>query len=933
MKPLPFLIPGSGPSHSSAPVRRHGHGVRLSVVAASLCAALALLPGAVNAARTVAPPQATLEARAGGISSWRLGNGFKIILAPFPASGTARVELLVKSGSKVEGYGESGMAHLLEHMLFKGAGARADLKHDLTALGARWNGTTSADRTNFFETVPADPDKVDEALRIEADRLIRARFTRADLASEMTVVRNELERQDKDPWRAALRSLQRQTYFWHGYGRPTIGARSDIEDAPFAALQAFHHRHYRPDNAALIVSGRFDPDRVLALATRLFAVARNPAEARPASWTREEGPAATNRSELVLPAGTTLAASAWKLPGLASRPAQALDLAVAAICDPDWGSLRRDLVLERRLATRASCDTRTQTDYGELVASAAAGPQADAAELSAALVRHIEAAAGRGIDAEQLERARLEQLNTFERLRGSHETVAALLSQAEVAGDWRLLFWQHDMARAVTLDEANAALRAWVVPQNRSDVLLRHGDALPAVVPPVPGPVRELVAGKDWPALAQASDAPLASWAELARASAPVELGDARGQAVLLSRQTQGDRVWLVLGSDWGNLEALAGRQTACSVASRLLAYGGAGLKRDQLDARLEALRARWSLSLDGLQLEAPREQLREALDLLLAAWAAPLLPQDEFERIRAAAIADLDAALKNPAQLADSLTRLRFDNFPAGHPERPRSLEQQRAELQSLSHAEVQACIADFGGLAHGRLAVVGAVEPAEVRALWARIAQLSASRVGYQYIADPAAPSAVDPTPIVVAMPEQPNASVRGTAVLPISMESPDYPALRLAVEALGGNAGSRIWRRLREREGLAYGAGARLANDTREPRSTLVFYASAASDKAEVALASLQDELGRALRDGFDAAEIERARQVWQQARRTALSAEESYAAPLAEGLLDGRDPAWQAEYDRRMAAVTAQQASAALRRYLGAAPLVWATGRGS
>lgn len=295
--------------------------------------------------------------------------------------------------------------------------------------------------------------------------------------------------------------------------------------------------------------------------------------------------------------------------------------------------------------------------------------------------------------------------------------------------------------------------------------------------------------------------------------------------------------------------------------------------------------------------------------------------------------ITDLMERRNNLNELTKSLIRQRFDNFPAGHPDQPRSLEQQRAELQGLSYADVQACIADFGGLAHARLAVVGAIEPAEVRALWARIAQLPASRVGYEYIAAPAAPREVDTTPIVVAMPEQPNASVHGMAVLPISMESPDYPALQLAVKALGGQHIGRIWNRLREREGLSYDAIATLSNDTREPRSTLGLYASAASDKATVALASLQDELARALREGFSVAEIERARQVWQQARRTALSAEKSYAGALADGLLDGRDPAWQAEYDRRMAAVTAQQASAALRRYLGAAPLVWATGRGS
>jgi zinc protease len=880
-----------------------------------------------------AAPGARLDAQAGGIASWRLDNGFRIILAPFPSAGSARVELLVRSGSKVEGYGETGMAHLLEHMLFKGAGERADLKRDLTALGARWNGTTSADRTNYFATVAPDPGKLAELIRIEADRFLRPRFTREDLASEMTVVRNELEQQEREPMPVVMRALQRLNYTWHGYGRPTIGARSDIEGAPFEALQAFHRRHYRPDNAALIVSGRFDPQQVLALAAGLFAPARNPDSLPPARWTREPAEAATRRSELALPAGTTLAASGWRLPGLRLREAHALDLASAAVCDPDWGSLRRELVLGQRLAARAFCGVNLQADYGEWIATAAQGREGDAARLSAALSAHVEQAAARGITAEQLERARREQLNAFERLRGDHEAVAALLSQAEVAGDWRLLFWQLDLLREISLDEANAALRRWLVAQGRSDVLLRHADAvdMPAV-PPEPA-AQALVAGRDWPALAQASDPLPQSMAELAAAVRQVELGDSRVQAVQLRRSTQGDLAWLVLGHDWGNGAALAGRQTACSMASQLLAYGGAGLDRDDLSARLEALRARWSLGLVGIWLEAPREQLAPALKLLLSVWADPLLPEAEFERLRAAGVTRLEAALQHPARLAAAESQLRFDNYPQGHPRQPRRLEQQLQELRALTLADVHACISDFGGLAQARLALVGDLDEQALQSAWQQISQLPPARQPYQRIPDPVAPQQLDARPIDIALPGQPNASISGRAVLPLAMESADYAALRLAVEALGGNADSRIWRRLREQEGLAYGAGASLDNDSPDPRSTLTLYASAASARAADALAALQDELARALRDGLSAEEVERARRSWLEARKTALRDEAGYAGLLAQGLLNGRDPAWLAAFEARIASVSVAQVNAALRRHLASASVVWATGRGS
>ncbi|MBI2277960.1 MAG: insulinase family protein [Dechloromonas sp.] len=900
-----------------------------------LCALLLpVLPTVAAAAKSGVAQASTprLDAQAAGFSSYVLANGFKIILAPFPSAANARIELLVKTGSKQEGYGETGMAHLLEHMLFKSAGKRADLKSDLTGLGANWNGTTSTDRTNYYETLAAEPEKIDEAIRIEADRFIRASFTKEHLVSEMTVVRNELERGDSDAGSLVVRALQRQSFFWHGYSRPTIGARSDIEDAPFSALQAFHKKHYRPDNAALIVSGNFAPQRVLALASRLFGEARNPPTPKVGNWTREETRATTNRSELVLPAGKTIAASGWKLPGLTNRETQAFDLASSAICASDWGSLRKDLVLERKIAVSVSCNTRVQADYSLLMAFATAGKEADAEALSRALHEHIEAAAARGITQEQLERARLNELNAYERLESSHETLATVLSEAEVAGDWRLLFWQRDTVKNLTLEEANAALKKWALAVNRSDVLLRHADGVAAPELPRFTGARELVSGKDWPAVAKAADPIPGSAGELAKATVKLALDGERARAALISRRPQGELAWVVVANDYGNESALAGRSMACAMASHLLAYGGGGLSRDQLSARLEALQAQWSLGLSGISLEAPRKNIDAALDLLLAAWAAPALPADEFARIKAASVAGLEAALKDPGQVAGNAADLRFDNYPAGHPLQPRSLEQQLAEARAVSLADATRCVGDFAGLGNVRLALVGAFSAEDAQALWSRVDRLPKATIPYARVKELAAPLTVDTTPITIAMPEKPNATISGSTLLRLTDDSPDFPALRIAVKALGGDADSRIWQRLRERDGLAYAAGVNLAGSHFEPRSRVTIQASAASDKADAALAGLKEELARALKEGFSTQEVERAKSSWAQERKNSLRAEKTFARNLAQGLYSGRDYAWLARYDEQIARLTAAEVTQVLRKYLADAPIVWTVGRG-
>lgn len=874
---------------------------------------------------------ATPEHALAGVASYRLANGFRLILAPFPAAATARVELLVKVGSKQEGHGESGMAHLLEHMLFKRAGQRGDLKSELTRLGATWNGTTNSERTNYFETVVADPEKLDEVLRIEADRFIRPAFTADDLAREMTVVRNELERKDNDSASLVMRTLLRQSFFWHGYGRPTIGARSDIENAPFAALQAFHRRHYRPDNAVLIVSGKFDEQRVLALAEQLFSAASNPPEARPGNWTREDAQGAVSRSEVRRESGIQMAAVAWKLPGIGDRQSIAVDLAMDAFCADSWGDLRKTLVRTRQLALGTSCGVQALPDYSLFVATANGDRSADVDAMAGALKAAIDAFVRRGLTAAELERVRANRKIAFDRLFTSHEALAGRLSAGETAGDWRQPFRQQEIVEALTLDEINRALRHWLAGVPPNEAVLRH--APPPASPVAPAPDgKALVNERQWPAPKRAA-APLPeSFAELAGVVREIPLADPAARASLLSRRTQNGQAWLSLVNLFGSAESRHGRQAACSLAGSLLAHGSAGIDRENLSTRLEKLQARVSFSLGRISIAAPTANLAAALDLLLAVRQSPALPPEEFERLRAAGIAAIDAAMKQPEQVAGNALLRRFDNYPADHPARPSSFPEQLAELRAVTLDDVRRCIADFGGRSTVHLAVVGDLDADDVQRLWEKIGSLPPAALPYRRSPLPAPPGTVDSRDIVVSLPDKPNASLMARAELPIRWQDADFPALSLAVRLLGGDNDSRIRQRLRESEGLSYSAGASLAPASFEARSPFSISASVASEHAEKARDMLREELARALESGFSDDEVARARQAWQDQRRRIPGQESRLAEYMVSALHGGRDFAREAELDTRIASLKRDEVNAALRKYLGAAPLVWAIGKG-
>ena len=288
------------------------------------------------------PPQRTHSIE--GVNEYKLANGLRVLVLPDPGIDTMTVHVMYLVGSRHEGYGEKGMAHLLEHMLFKGSKRHPNIKEQMNRRGARWNGTTSNDRTTYYESFAASDENLDWALGLEADRMVNSFVAKKDLDAEMTVVRNEFEMGENNPGSVLFQRMQQLAFPWHNYGNPIIGQRADIERVPIDKLQAFYRTWYQPDNALLIVAGKIEEKRALALVAKHFGPIPKPKRTLPSFYTEEPTQDGERQVTLRRVGENQLVSSLYRVPAGHHPDYPAIDVLTNVIGDVPSGRLHRALV-------------------------------------------------------------------------------------------------------------------------------------------------------------------------------------------------------------------------------------------------------------------------------------------------------------------------------------------------------------------------------------------------------------------------------------------------------------------------------------------------------------------------------------------------------------------------------------------------------------
>jgi len=856
-----------------------------------------------------------------GITEWQLANGLKLLTLPDPGADTITVHIVYLVGSRHEGYGEKGMAHLLEHMLFKGSKRHPNLKEEFTRRGGRWNGTTSNDRTNYFETLGATDDNLEWAIAMEADRMLNSFVSKQDLDSEMTVVRNEFEMGENNPGSVLFQRMQQLAFPWHNYGNPIIGQRSDIERVPIDKLQAFYRTWYQPDNAVLIVAGRFEEARAVALVAKHFGPLPRPERVLPAYYTDEPTQDGERRVRLERVGDNHIVMALYRAPAGSHPDFPAIDVLANILGESPSGRLHRALV-QKGVASAAWGAAREMHDPGYLYFGASLGKEGKPAEARDRLVEVVEGLKQEKVRAEELERARTALLNDYEKVQLDTGQLVRSLSEYIAMGDWRLFFLYRDRLRKVTLADVQRVAEQYLKPANR--VL---GEFVPnerpdrAEIPPTPD-LQSALAGYAGGASVSLGEAFDPSPQNIDKRTVKKQLTNGI-RVALLPKQTRGGRAIATLTLHWGDEKSLTNRETACNFAGAMLMRGTKKRSRAELKEAFERLNASVSLGGEGASIEVRGENLIPALRLAAEALREPAFSREEFDEMKRAALTGAEAQRNEPSSLAGVHLARHLHEYQPGHPHYTPTVEERIALMRAVKLEDAIACYRELLGATGADFAAVGDFDP---DALARAVGELFGSwktprpftRVPSRHFDRPALENKL-------VTPDKANAALRAGLNVRMRDDHPDFPALVLANQLLGGSSTARVPARVREKEGLSYSTYTTFTSSALDEAAAFrVASIFAPQNRARVEQA-IREEIGRAVREGFSADEVEAGKRSVLETRRLARSQDRALASRLGHYLFVKRTFAWDSEFEAKIAALTPQQVNAALRRHIDPARL--------
>lgn len=858
-----------------------------------------------------------------GISEYQLDNGLKVLLAPDHSKERITVNMSYKVGSRHEGPGETGMAHLLEHLLFKASPNFPDALSEFSKRGMAANGSTTADLTNYYASFSADKDTLHWFLRWQADAMVHASISQTDLNAEMTVVRNELERGDNSPFTTLIQQVNAAAYIWHPYGRSVIGAKSDIENIKATQLRRFYEKYYQPDNAVLIITGDFDVQQTLQWITAIFANIPKPERILSTQYTVEPTQQGPRDITLKRSGGSPMAVVQFHIPSASNDAYTALALGTAMLADSPAGPLYKDLV-DSQKASYVFGFARAMNKPGYTLLGAQVQDHNQAQEVLELLKKSVSKTNIDSLTEADLNRIKTDWLNDWEKIYNSQSSLASALSDAVANGDWRLFLIERERIKSASLKDIKTELKNWLVPNNRTSGLYLPTEhpvyattAKPSQLQPW---LAQLPQNSERKTISSFNTAPQAI--NQATELSTIKMDNGIIKLALLAKETAGNEVYANMRLHFGTGKQMQGLNYVPQLTAALLNKGTSKLSRQQIKDRLTELNSDLYFSghdnILNVSIRSTSANLAQVLDLSFKILRKPSLPEHELNKIKANMLSSLENQSNSPAWLVSNTLERNQQPWDKNDLRYTPDAKEARALIEQISLKDITSFYKQFYGAGYISFAAVGEFLPKQVKTQLQQLSLGWRQAPEYQRIEQPW--YAVTPKEYKIITPGKANANYLANSDIQIQDTDPDWLALFVANYLIGGSEDSLLWQEVRSQQGLSYSVGSSIQSSPWEPNASWTIFASAAPANIKQLNKSIVKVLDKTIKQGFSQAQVEQGVSSLLNFLKLGRSSDANLASRWLRYIDLGRDFSWDANTIQKLQQLQANDVNQAMRKYL-------------
>ncbi len=859
-----------------------------------------------------------------GVKEYSLNNGLKILLIPDASQSNMVVNIVYNVGSRNEGYGEKGMAHLLEHMLFKSTKNLGDIKKMLSDKGGNANGTTWLDRTNYYEVFPSNDENLKWSVEMEADRMINATILQTDLDKEFSVVRNEFEIGENNPDHVLQERILSTAYLWHNYGNSTIGSKEDIERVKANRLRVFYEKYYQPDNAILIIAGKYDEEKALQYVGQYFGAIPKPKRVLDKTYTIEPAQDGEKFVELKRAGDSKNVGALYHTVPYADNDFAAIDaLGEILTADPS-GYLYKTLVETQKVSSLYTWQP-TVRDASFMYFGVAVPNDKDIKATEDIVRTELDKITTTKYTDQDVSRAKAKIIKQIESIKNNTISFAINLTEIIGAGDFRLGYLYRDAVEKLTKEDIQRVAEKYFRSNNRTIGIFIPSKEEQRVKPLEYTDEQVVALTKDYKGKALEKEAASfeASIKNLKQNFVEGKLSNGAKYG-LIKKEIKGGKVQANFKFPVSNEKDLENKEDIGGILAQLLKTGTKTRTKEQIQDRLDQLKSSIYFNYSGqtlsINISTYQESFKEVMEILGDLLVNSTFPENELTKTISEYNTYLESSLNDPQSVAFTEISRQTTKYPKGSIFYTSTIQEQIDAFKKIKQTEIVDFYKNILGGNNGVGSVVGNLEAKFTVQILENTFGKWNSKSKYE-LAKPTyfETKVLDKDYIT---PDKENAVALGRIAFKMTRSSADYPAFVMANEILGsgGFLSARIPMRLREKEGISYGAGSFIDVPITSDVAAWSYYAFLNPTKKGAVEAATKEEIAKALKDGFTDEELKSNLKSWQNERKTRLGSDDMLMSLVNTYLQYGVPLEDYDDLENKAKALKVEEVNSVLRKYL-------------